>query len=102
MKIKIFITLIALAIMLLITYMFLGIEITYKEDDTEYSVFVKKKFSTDFLFTNTALCGECDLRPLNFMSKEDVSRFASYCSAKYGEKNIQNCHKFFEHQDELK
>ena len=102
MKIKVFIALIILVVTLLVTYMFLGIEVTYREHDTEYSVFIKKQFSTDFLSTNTALCGECDLRPLSFMNKEDISRFASYCSAKYGEKDVQNCHKFFEHQDELK
>ena len=100
MKIKVLISLIMLAIAVLISWMFLGMEVTYKEHNTEYSFFIKKQISTDFLFTNTALCGECDLRPLQFMSESDISKFASYCSAKFGEENIQNCHKFFEYQNE--
>lgn len=96
MKIKV---LILLAVVILISWIFLGIEITYREHDTEYSFFMKKQLSTDFLFTNTALCGECDLRPLQFMSEGDISKFSSYCSAKFGEENIQECHKIFENQN---
>lgn len=81
---------------LALAWFFVGIEIIDQEHSENYEFFIKKHPSLNLFFHNTALCGECDLRPLDLMSKEDISRFVSFCSAKFGDNDIQACHQRFE------
>ena len=85
-----------MAILLVIIFFsiwyFIGIEVTYSEDTVDYDPFIKKEPSFTFLFTNTAMCGECDLRPLELIPYEGRTKLLEYCRARLGIDSINACY----------
>ena len=78
------------------SWFFVGIEITYREEITDYDPFIKKKPSFKFLFLNTAQCGECDLRPFDLIGPENRAEFLAYCRARRGIDDIMTCYRQLE------
>lgn len=78
----IFLAIVSLALLL---WLFTGVErIAREHGEVDYELFAKQAPGFTVVFENTALCGECDLRPWSLMSRDDRSRFANYCAARYG------------------
>ena len=73
-------------------WLFLGIEIIYREETTDYDTFVKKEPGFTLLFENVAKCGECDLRPLELIPYEGRTKLLEYCRARLGIDSINACY----------
>ena len=83
---------VAACLLIIFIWYFTGVEITYGEDTVDYDPFIKKEPSFTFLFANTAMCGECDLRPLELIPYEGRTKLLEYCRARLGIDSINACY----------
>ena len=79
---------------------FIGIERKPGEHATSHLPFVKQAPSLTFVFSNGALCGECDLFPLERLSPERHAEFAAFCEARYG-LEPRPCHAIYAEQQRM-
>lgn len=82
-------------LLVLLLWLFVGIERIDREHGTDYEPFAKQTPSFKIVFQNTAQCGECDLRPWGLMSPEERSQFAEYCAARFGLGQVRPCYAIF-------
>jgi hypothetical protein len=82
-----------LAATLVLLWLFTGVERSAREHgEVEYHPFLKHAAALQFVFENTAQCGECDLRPWTLMSREERDQFAIYCAARHGIGDVDKCY----------
>jgi hypothetical protein len=82
-------------------WLFTGVEYIAREDRENYELFVKQKATFNLIFENTAMCGECDLRPWKLMKQKARDRFAEYCAARFGLDDTRLCYAIFTEQQRL-
>ena len=92
-----FILLAALALtpLLLAATLFTGIEVKYREHDTDYSFFVKQQPSLQLFFNNPIVCGECDVEAFEKLSLANIDETRTYCRQRFGLDNLRMCHAIF-------
>lgn len=89
----------ALIPLLLTAALFTGIEVKYREHDTDYSFFVKQQPSLQLFFNNPIVCGECDVEVFEKLSVANIDEIRTYCRQRFGLDNLRMCHAIFaEHQ----
>ena len=81
--------------LILLVWLFLGVERTAREHGTDYEFFAKQTPGFQVVFENPALCGECDLKPWGSMSQAARLRFADYCAARFGLSQVRPCYAIF-------
>lgn len=78
---------------LALLWLFTGVERSAREHgEVEYDPFLKHAAALQFVFENTAQCGECDLRPWTLMSQQDRDQFAIYCAVRHGIGDVGKCY----------
>ena len=78
---------------LVLLWLFTGVERSAREHgEVEYDPFLKHAAALQFVFENTAQCGECDLRPWPLMSQQERDQFAIYCAARHGIGDVGKCY----------
>ena len=89
----------ALVPLLMAAALFTGIEVKYREHDTDYSFFVKQQPSLQLFFNNPIVCGECDVEAFEKLSVANIDEIRTYCRQRFGLDNLRMCHAIFaEHQ----
>ncbi|MDR0480762.1 MAG: hypothetical protein LBG66_02630 [Gallionellaceae bacterium] len=86
--------------LLLLLWLFTGVEYIGREDGDDYELFVKQTPSFRVVFENSAQCGECDLRPWYLMTQDDKNRFTEYCAARYG-LEVRPCYAIFKEEQRM-
>jgi hypothetical protein len=88
--------------LLVLLWLFTGVERVAREHgEVDYTLFAKQAPGFQFVFENTAQCGECDLRPWALMGRDDQHRFAAYCAARYGLDDVRPCYAIFEEKQRM-
>lgn len=92
-----FVSLAALALtpLLLAAALFTGIEVKYREHDTDYSFFVKQQPSLQLFFVNPIVCGECDVEAFEKLSLAHIDKIRTFCRQRFGLDNLRMCHAIF-------
>ncbi len=85
----------ALTPLLLAVTLFSGIEVKYREHDTDYSFFVKQQPSLQLFFVNPIVCGECDVEAFEKLSLANIAEIRTYCRQRFGLDNLRTCHAIF-------
>lgn len=75
-----------------------GIERIEREHATEYEFFLKQSLGLQMMFANTVVCGECDVAPLESLSKAQLDQFSQFCKARFGLTEIRPCYAIFREQ----
>ena len=92
----------ALVPLLMAAALFTGIEVKYREHDTDYSFFVKQQPSLQLFFNNPIVCGECDVEAFEKLSVANIDEIRTYCRQRFGLDNLRMCHAIFaEHQRQV-
>ena len=92
-----FVSLTALALtpLLLAAIFFTGIEVKYREHDTDYRFFVKQQPSLQLFFVNPIVCGECDVEAFEKLSLANIDEIRTFCRQRFGLDNLRMCHAIF-------
>lgn len=88
-------------ILLMLIWLFTGVEYIAREHSENYELFVKNSASFNLIFKNTAMCGECDLRPWHLMDQKARDGFSEYCTARFGLDDPRLCYAIFAEQQRL-
>ncbi len=88
-------------ILILLILLFTGVEYIAREHSENYELFVKNSASFNLIFKNTAMCGECDLRPWHLMDQKAKNGFAEYCAARFGLDDPKLCYAIFAEKQRL-
>jgi len=78
-----------------------GIERVEREHATEYNFFLKQSVGLQVVFVNPAACGECDVAPLESLSKSRLDQFSQFCQARFGLAEIRPCYAIFREQQAM-
>jgi hypothetical protein len=78
-----------------VVYVFLGIEVHYREHHTDYTFFAKQTPGVRVMYTNPVQCGECDVKPLERLDEEQRAEFALFCRVRFGLDEIRQCHAIY-------
>ncbi|MBX8811404.1 hypothetical protein KHQ08_08450 [Pseudochrobactrum algeriensis] len=81
--------------LLLAAALFTGIEVKYREHDTDYTFFVKQQPSLQLFFVNPIVCGECDVEAFEKLSLARIDDIRTYCRQRFGLDNLRMCHAIF-------
>ena len=81
--------------LLLAAALFTGIEVRYREHDTDYTFFVKQQPSLQLRFVNPIVCGECDVEAFEKLSLANIDEIRTYCRQRFGLDNLRMCHAIF-------
>ena len=81
--------------LLLAAALFTGIEVRYREHDTDYTLFVKQQPSLQLFFVNPIVCGECDVEAFEKLSPARIDDIHTYCRQRFGLDNLRMCHAIF-------
>ena len=87
---------IIVSLVALFGYLFIGIEVIYREDGKEHEPFIKKYPTTQTYFSNSVLCGTCDFKEYNSLRHESSRKdFRDLCYYRYGLEDISQCEDLF-------
>lgn len=78
-----------------------GIERIEREHATEYNFFFKQSLGLQVMFVNTVACGECDVAPLESLSKVRLDQFSQFCQARFGLAEVRPCYAIFREQQAM-
>jgi len=78
-----------------------GIERIEREHATEYNFFLKQSLGLQVVFVNTIACGECDVAPLESLSKSRLEQFSQFCQARFGLAEVRLCYAIFREQQAM-
>lgn len=89
---------IILSLFTFLGYLFIGIEVIYREDSKVYDPFIKKYPTMQTYFTNPVLCGTCDFQEYKSFRYESTKKeFRDLCYYRYGLEDISQCEDLFRH-----
>ena len=83
-------------VIFIISFFYLGVFYEYKDHTERYTPFIKQYPTSQFIFYNPILCGECDFRSYDsFTTEGPKKKFRDLCYYKYGLEDIQKCEDLF-------
>jgi len=82
-------------------WLIFGVERVELEHATEYKFFMKRSLGLQVVFVNTVACGECDVAPLESLSKSRLDQFSQFCQARFGLAKIRLCYAIFREQQAM-
>lgn len=86
---------ILIGLLILGSYLFIGVVETEREDIVDRDFFVKKSPTLQFKFRNPTRCGECDFREYSMLVDESKKEFRDLCYYRYGLEDISHCEDLF-------
>jgi hypothetical protein len=92
------VALLAIAPMLAVSWLFLGIEREADEHGSRFHFFIKQQPGLQVLFRNPVTCGECDLQPYESLSAPDQAEFSEFCKYRLGLDRPDQCYGIFKEQ----
>ena len=84
--------------LLLLIWLFLGIEVIPDEHDTKYEFFTKQHPTFRLRYRNPVTCGVCDTRPFELLTADEKAAFSSFCRYRFGLDKPNECYAIFAEQ----
>jgi len=84
--------------LLVLTWLFLGVERIPDEHEDRYDLFLKQRPTLRLIFHNPVTCGVCDTKPYQRLTASEKTEFAIFCRYRFGLDGNNECYAIFSEQ----
>jgi hypothetical protein len=84
--------------LLLLVWLFVGIELVRDEHDMKYDVFAKQHPTLRMTFRNPVTCLVCDTKPYERLTPRERAEFGAFCRYRFGLEDPRDCYAIFAEQ----
>jgi hypothetical protein len=82
--------------LVLLVWLFLGIEEIGREHTTDTEFFLKQRPDFRIVFRNPAVCGECDAEPFSTLDSATRAELRDFCQVRFGLEDVRICYAIYE------